>query len=121
MTSLQVKVLQILSKCKGRMTRAKLYEKLGFKTNAGLNDVLGRNDPEKRKERDQKYPSLLTLEYIDLMELDIDGLIENSYSITPRGRKSLLIHETQELKKQASNEATKQDDLPSLLDYMDDE
>ena len=83
---LQIKVLALLAK-KGPMGRSKMYDALGFKAHSGLNDVLGKNDPRARKEADKaKYPSLLTLGYIDMF--DVDGGA-NEYKITSTGKKAL--------------------------------
>lgn len=86
---LQVRVLKELAKAKGPLTRAKLYDRLGFKAPSGLNNVLGKNDPKKRAKADKVYPSLLTHGYVQLLELDVDGRIERGYEITASGRKAL--------------------------------
>lgn len=89
--ALQIKVLRLLEKG-ARMDRATMYKSLGFRQNSGLNDVLGKNDPEKRAQADlKKYPSLLTLKYIRCRQVGGDGEVElqNLYEITPAGRKAL--------------------------------
>lgn len=95
---LQIKVLQLLAKQAtgqppwGVLTRTSMYEALGFKTQSGLNDILGKNDPAKRAEADAaKYPSLLTLGYIKLSTTSSkdDQPKERVYSITAKGKKAV--------------------------------
>lgn len=88
-TATQSKVLKVLAASPGLLSRKVLYDELGYTHRAGLNDVLGRNDPEKRSFRDKKHPSLITLGYVEVMNLDIEGVVEIVYRITPAGRNAL--------------------------------
>ena len=96
MTGKQIQVLQLLADG-ALLDRAALYDRLGFTQHSGLNDILGRMDPDKRAKNDQRYPSLLTLGYVIIKRLDIDGVWENCYEITPSGKKALEVILSQEL------------------------
>lgn len=87
-TGRQIAVLKLLGKgaC---LTRSKMYDSLGYANHSGLNDVLGKNDPAKRAEADKKYPSLLTLGFIRMTEIDVDGRTEAAYEITGKGKQAL--------------------------------
>jgi hypothetical protein len=87
----QVKVLELLKKGDA-LTRTQMYSAL--ETSAGLNGVLGYNDPERRARADQEgYPSLLTLGYIRIKEAEVDGRKTNVYEITPKGKAALEVKE----------------------------
>lgn len=81
----QTEVIRLLGEARGPLSRGKMYDRLEM--SAGLNHVLGYNDPDKRALHDEKkYPSLITLGLITLDILDIDGLEERVYFLTKLGR-----------------------------------
>lgn len=87
----QVRVLQVLYRSRGPLTRAKISEWIGNKTQVVVGRAVGYSDPAKRQTFEQTIdggyrPSLLTLEYVEEDELDIDGLIEVVVRLTPKGR-----------------------------------
>mgnify|MGYP001573832044 CR=1 FL=1 len=86
---LQIRVLQALNRSSSPLSRTKLYDELGFKAQSGLNDVLGKNDLKARARADkEKYPCLLTLDMVELVELNIHGRAERVYQLTPKGKKA---------------------------------
>ena len=89
---MQIKVLKLLSKSKGALSRGDLYLKLD--RSSGLNDVIGKNDPKKRAVADEaKYPSLLTRGHIRIIQVPVpdsqSGASECRYEITAAGKKAL--------------------------------
>ena len=109
----QVRVLQVLaSVARGTLTRTKISERCGNKTNVVVGRAIGYSDPEKRTAFEQTKdgggrpgkpcPSLLTLGYVREVEVDVDGVTETGVVITPSGRKAL--------------EALGQVDLPPMKD-----
>lgn len=94
---LQIKVLNLL-KGGAVLSRTQMYDKLGFKNQSGLNDVLGRNDPAVRARIDaEKYPSLLGLKYIRITMVPVpdapSGAEFAGYEITAAGKKALAAAE----------------------------
>ncbi len=96
LTKGQVKILQCLADG-SLLTRTKIQERcqLSGPTVCGL---LGSEDPEMRAKAEERWHhklkdkssakrmvSLMTLEYVAAEKLDIDGLVETSYTITQLG------------------------------------
>lgn len=91
----QVRVLLVLTKAKGPLTRGKISEKCGNKTAVVVGRAVGYSDPEKRaafrETRDGKIAGtpLLDLKYVREKELDVDGVKELVVEITAAGKKAL--------------------------------
>ena len=86
---IQIRVLKMLAKgaC---LPRSEMYDRLGYKAHSGLNRVLGFNDPVRRAQADKEgYPSLLSLGYVRIEEVDVAGRAENGYEITAKGKQAL--------------------------------
>jgi hypothetical protein len=92
-TTRQAKVLRALKRAKGPLTRNMIGERIsstGEPTSLGA--ALGRVDEEKRAalEEEVGYPSLLTLGYVKMTEVELDGgLSETVYAPTARGLAAL--------------------------------
>lgn len=94
----QIRVLHVLSKAKGPLSRTAISEKCGNKTTVVVGRAVGYSDPAKRKAFEQTKdgggepgnpcPSLLTLGYVTEKELDVDGAKETVIELTAKGRKA---------------------------------
>lgn len=86
----QLRVLDCLSKSRGPLSRTKLADRCGAKTTQLVALAVGYDNADKRAKAESKqgaYPSLLTLGYVKRLVLDIDGIKESAYMLTPLGRK----------------------------------
>ena len=100
MTDWQLRVLSILTRARGHMTRTMIEEeciRLGFRSGAqsGVMLAIGRSDPAKREKYEKASQktytlSLLTLEYVEERQYDVDGIREIGVKITPLGRAALV-------------------------------
>jgi phosphosulfolactate synthase (CoM biosynthesis protein A) len=92
----QLKVLKALYECEGYGmniltiaesidSKAKKMQDLGCNLMQG---AIGYTSEEARKRMDEKnkYLSLLTLKYIEIEDIEIEGRSETIYKITPKGR-----------------------------------
>lgn len=96
----QLRVLQFLAPYDGLATRGTIADGLGC-SDVYVGKMLGMSNPESRAafERtkdgggspDNPCPSLLTLGFVREVELDVDGVTERSYEITPAGRAGLSL------------------------------
>lgn len=89
----QVRVLQVLSQAKGPLTRGKISDRCGNKTQVVVGRAIGYSDPEKRVAFEQTSDggftaSLLTLGYVREIPLDIDGIEETAIAMTDAGRRA---------------------------------
>jgi hypothetical protein len=89
----QVKFLAILADALGPLNVTQLLERAGvnpISTNNVANSI-GRVSKEAREARDKElgYASLITLKYVRVIELDIDGKSETVFDITDLGREAL--------------------------------
>lgn len=89
----QLRVLDCLYRSKGPLSRGRMSERIGNKTVVVVGRAVGYSDPERRaafeNTKDGGFrPSLLTLGYVEEVQLDIDGLIETVVSLTKKGREA---------------------------------
>ena len=94
----QIRVMQVLARAKGPLTRAKISDRIGYQTGVVAGRAIGYSDPDKRAAFEQTKdgggspgnpcPSLLTLGYVREHALDIDGLVETGVELTPKGRQA---------------------------------
>ncbi len=89
----QKRTIEVLGRTKVPMNRDRLYKALGI-TQWGMS-IFGRHWVRGKsmadttaddKKKNETYPSLITLGLIEVVDLDIDGLIEHAYVLTPRGK-----------------------------------
>lgn len=92
----QVRVLQALSNAKGPLTRGKLSDRIGNKTDVVVGRAVGYDDPTKRAAFEQSKDggfrkSLQTLGYVKRDEIQVeDGMPrEIVYELTPEGAAAL--------------------------------
>lgn len=90
----QIRVLLALSRAYGPLSRAKLSQRIGNKTQVVVGRALGYDDPLKRQRFENSKdggfrPSLLTLGYVRKIVLDIDGEKENAYELTDTGKEAI--------------------------------
>lgn len=107
----QIRVLCVLAKAEGPLTKAKISSLIGNKTNVLAARAVGYSDPVKRaafeNSKDGGFrPSLLTLGYVAEISLDIDGVEEIAYELTDSGKA---------IYKKLKDEG-RIDDLPALRD-----
>lgn len=76
----QVKVLKVLSDSGGYLTRSKIAER----SHISYGRVVQALSPRK----DSRYPSLLELELVEEVALDIDGLQEITFTLTLKGQEA---------------------------------
>lgn len=90
----QVKFLEVLYSAKGSLTRKVLSERTGCHPTNVTANALGYVDIECRSAREEKmgYKSLLTLGYVGMKSIDVEGREEKVYFITPEGRKAYEEH-----------------------------
>lgn len=96
----QIRVLQVLARAKGPLSRLKLSDKIGNKTQVVVGRAIGYSDPVKRAAFEQTKdgggslgapsPSLLTREYVREVSIEVeDGINELCIIITSEGREAL--------------------------------
>lgn len=94
----QIRVLQVLTKSKGPLSRSAISVKCGNKTTVVVGRAVGYSDPARRATFEQTKdgggspgspcPSLLTLGYVKERELDVEGVSETVLELTPKGAKA---------------------------------
>lgn len=91
----QVEFLAELYKVRegGCLTRAQLCRRTGTNNNSVTHDSIGSYDPDirARRDRDNGYLCLITLGYVVVSSMLIEGLREIVYEITPAGRRAFEI------------------------------
>lgn len=90
----QVRVMQVLAEAHGPLTRGKISRRCGNKTDVVVGRAIGYSDPAKRAAFEQTKDggfteSLLTKGYVREIPLDIDGVVENTVTLTDEGRTAL--------------------------------
>lgn len=90
----QVKFLEVLYNARGSLTRKVLSERTGCNPTNVTANALGYVDVACRTAREEKmgYKSLLTLGFVGMKSLDVEGREEKVYFITPEGRKAYEEH-----------------------------
>lgn len=90
----QVRLLAVLVKAKGPMSRKVLSEKSGVEY-AWLCNWIGQPDAEARKGREARwgFTSLLTLKFVTVKQIDVDDRPTWVYEITASGRTALAKYE----------------------------
>jgi len=94
LTTPQMRVLRALAASKGPLTRLKIAQRCGTATPVLVSRAIGYEHAEKRKAFEKTAPggytrSLLSLGYVESIELDIDGITETAYRLTSAGRRAL--------------------------------
>ena len=94
LTTPQMRVLRVLSESKGPLTRQKISLRCGTATPVLISRAIGYKNARKRAAFERTATggfckSLLTLGYVESMDLDIDGLTETAYRLTPAGKRAL--------------------------------
>lgn len=93
----QIRVMRVLYRARGPLTRTKISERCGNRTTIVVGRAVGYSDPVKRRAFEQTRDgggspgnpckSLLTLGYVREKELDIDGYAEIVIELTAAGRR----------------------------------
>lgn len=95
LTLVQIRILDLLAKSRGCLTRARIAERIGAKAATSSVWAIGYSDPVKRAKFRLKEDGirngvpLLDLGYVTEIEIDVDGREENTISITDKGREVL--------------------------------
>lgn len=86
----QIAILQVLPK-RGWLSRREIAKRADMQQNT-LCPMLGSKDPDARAKAEirGKCTSLLTLGYVQIDEVDVDGVIEIVYRITTTGQTALI-------------------------------
>lgn len=86
----QLRILRALARSPGPVSCSRIASRASVDPAWVGDHLYGRLDPEARKRREEiTGPSLLSLGYVQLLTLDIDGKEELCFSITPSGREAL--------------------------------
>jgi hypothetical protein len=86
----QITILRTLYKWDGPMTRAKISEQAPIDLGA-VSQLMGKVDgvPNYHQEH-MGVRTLIELGYVELLPIDVDGLLENNYVLTQKGREAYL-------------------------------
>lgn len=86
----QLLFLEALYVANGPLTRHQMCVRTGCHPTNVTANALGRIDLESRRRLDtiNGYPCLLTLEYVTMDELEIEGVMETVYHLSPSGREA---------------------------------